>query len=78
MTNSSASHSMYVPTKLRCCGQYHNEEQAADVSAIPSKIQVGSPIEVQFILEHLMDGIGGCSLLRDDKFGNLLLAGIAG
>lgn len=69
---------MYVPTKLRCCGQYHGEEQAAHVSGIPSKIQVGFPIEVQLVLEHLMDGIGGCSLLRDDELGNLLLGGIAG
>lgn len=69
---------MYVPTKLTSWCQNNDEEQAGHVSGIPSKIQVGSPVQVQFILEHLMDGIGGCSLLGDDEFGNLLLAGVAG
>lgn len=43
---------------------------------IPCKIQIGSPIQVQFILEHLMDRIGRCSLLWDLELGDFLLAGI--
>lgn len=46
--------------------------------SIPCEVQIWSSVQVQFIFEHLMDGFGGCALLRNPEFGDLLLAGIAG
>lgn len=49
----------------------------ADSDCVPGQVQVGPPVKVQLILEHLVDSIGGCSLLRNDELGDLLLASVA-
>lgn len=46
--------------------------------SIPSQVEIGSSIKIQFVLQHLMYGIRGSALLGDDEFGDFLLAGIAG
>jgi hypothetical protein len=42
------------------------------------KIEIWSSIEIKLIFEHLVHGIGGCSILWDLELGDLLLAGVAG
>ncbi len=42
------------------------------------KVEIGSSIKVELVLQHLMYSIGGSTLLGDSELGDLLLAGIAG
>jgi hypothetical protein len=44
---------------------------------IPCQIEVGSAIQVKFVLEHLVDCICGGSFMGYLELGDLLLAGVS-
>ena len=43
----------------------------------PSKVEIRLAIQIQLILEHLVYGIGWCTLMWDLELGDLLLGSIA-
>jgi hypothetical protein len=43
---------------------------------LPSQVQIWSSIKVKLILQHLMNSIGGSSIVGNPEFGDLLLARI--
>jgi hypothetical protein len=42
------------------------------------QVEIGSAIEIQFVLEHLVHGICWSTILRDDEFGDLVLGIVSG
>lgn len=67
-----------MPTKLFIEPLARDFREAEELCGIPGQVQVWSAIEIQLVLQHLVNGICGSSVLGYHEFGDLLFAGVAG